>query len=631
MKSLTMKILVVFHLLSCLLGASSCESEEVNPDAEPDPATPVETRDSTNAIYRQFFFTGTHNSYSGNQNGMKREGIKTQLAKGLRFFEFDMFSFYTEELLSTETTSNLKHLTLEHSEKAYLFSLDKTNGLVSIKDIATGQQVYENASALWTAGEAEVVAYNFQGRTYLVVYYSQSGELIAYDFSGNGLNLVKQQRLTPSDSELKLFSLQNQLHISLHNQDDQTVSLYPFSTQGAEPLIGNRKLIIDGVSADITVTPFVQNEQLHLFKHNQKYVSSFGITSVETSTSTWVQKGEINGNSSKLVGKVNAIYSGEKLFLNTYLASGQMNSFQLILDNGKPNVVEEYNGEIDFLAGANVELFAAKGGFYAQLKQSNKMQLAKLNIGDLALGHDAPGDEVDLTVDNPNSILLKDWISYMANWSDENPNHEPLFIMTELKEYEHWMADAKWQNIIKLMQEQFGEKLRYHSSSGFYNEELVEASKIVDGKTLYYMDENGSKEGGLLGKVILYIQPNNNITKSDHTNDFKPFNTTDGILQSNFIQLKNYRVNNKLVSPDWRKPGNYGNDVGRFIDAKDDSYISRIFHMQSADGNSQYANIRCTDVMFAVSDRPFDSGSYANYVKEQKAKNSMQPLVGCSK
>ena len=90
-------------------------------------------------------------------------------------------------------------------------------------------------------------------------------------------------------------------------------------------------------------------------------------------------------------------------------------------------------------------------------------------------------------------------------------------------------------------------------------------------------------------------------------------------------------MNNKLVSPDWRKPGNYGNDVGRFIDAKDDSYISRIFHMQSSAGNSQYANIRCTDVMFAVSDRPFDSGPYANYVKEQKAKNSMQPLVGCSK
>src|SRR5690606_10905761 len=118
-------------------------------------------------------------------------------------------------------------------------------------------------------------------------------------------------------------------------------------------------------------------------------------------------------------------------------------------------------------------------------------------------------------------------ISFMAQWSEDNPDHEPLFIMTELKDYRQWLADSKWRDIIRLMQEKFGDRLRFHSSSGFHNEALVDPDKIVDGRTLYFMDENGSKAGGLFGKVILYIQPNINITKSEHTNNFQPFATTD--------------------------------------------------------------------------------------------------------
>jgi len=142
------------------------------------------------------------------------------------------------------------------------------------------------------------------------------------------------------------------------------------------------------------------------------------------------------------------------------------------------------------------------------------------------------------------------------------------------------------------------------------------------------MDKNGSKQGGLLGKVVLYIQPNIKITQSEHTNNFHPFATTDGMLQENLLQLKRYRENNKLVSPDWRKPSSYGNDIGAFIDAKDDSYISRIFHMQSPEGDGQYDNIRCTDVMFAVSDRPYE-GLYLEYAEQQDVKNELEKVVGC--
>jgi len=413
-----------------------------------------------------------------------------------------------------------------------------------------------------------------------------------------------------------------------HAKDDHTYNIFKVSFDEGGVSIGEPIYEIGSISSGETLYPFEQDNMLYIFRHNVNTVTNFSVESVDTSENIWSKSGSANGTSDLLKGTVKAVQTDGKLFVNAYAANGDVMGSQLIIDSGTPILAYEYNNEDDMLSGADVGVYPSKDGYFLLLDKGLSVQLSTIDIGALTLGHDAPGDEVDLTVDNPQSIFLADWIEYIAEWSNAHPDHEPLFIMTELKEYKQWLADAKWQNIIKLMQDKFGDKLRYHSSSGFRNEPLVDNDKIVDGKTLYFMDEKGSKEGGLLGKVILYIQPNNKITKSEYTNDFEPFKTSEGKLQENFLQLKRYRENNKLVSPDWRHPNRYGNDIGAYIDAKDDSYISRIFHMESVDGNGQYDNIHCTDVMFGVSDRPYE-GLYTGYAEGQRVKNKLEKVVGC--
>lgn len=598
-----------------------------NPDPDPDPVV----SDSTTAIYRQFFFTGTHNSYSGNLGGMKREGIETQLERGLRFFEFDLFTFHTQKSLQTTWAEQVDGFTVfDYMGEPHILSYSKTGASIKIfsLDNANPQIVYENAGEGLDEVDRKFSILAFQNELYIFGYEPLDGDLIVYSFNGTSLTPVHSGNIGDTNVNLSTFVFNNTAYTAVHAKDDATYKIIEISFEGEDVALGETRYEQSSIPSNETLYPFEQDNNLYIFRHNVNTVTNFKVESVDANGNTWTTNGSQTSTSSLLTGTVQASSTNGKLFVNSYAANGDVKGSQLIMDNAKPNLVNEYNNESDMLSGAEVGIYPSENGYYLFLQKDASVQLMSIAIGELVLGHDAPGDEVDLSVDNPSSVFLEDWITYIADWSNGNPGHEPLFIMTELKEYEQWLADAKWQNIIRLMQEKFGNKLRYHSSSGFHNEGLVDQNKIVDGKTLYFMDENGSKEGGLLGKVVLYIQPNNNITKSEHTNNFQPFATTDGILQENFLQLRRYRENNKLVSPDWRNPGNYGNDIGAFIDAKDDSYISRIFHMQSASGDGQYDNIRCTDVMFAVSDRPYE-GLYTNYVEQQKVKNKLEKVVGC--
>ncbi len=598
-----------------------------NPDPDPDPVV----SDSTTAIYRQFFFTGTHNSYSGNLGGMKREGIETQLERGLRFFEFDLFTFHTQKALQTTWAEQVDEFAvLDHMGEPHILSYSKTGASIKIFSLDNGnpQIVYENTGEGLDEVDRKFSILAFQNELYIFGYEPLDGDLIVYSFNGTSLTPVHSGNIGDTNVNLSTFVFNNTAYTAVHAKDDATYKIIEISFEGEDVALGETRYEQSSIPSNETLYPFEQDNNLYIFRHNVNTVTNFKVESVDANGNTWTTNGSQTSTSSLLTGTVQASSTNGKLFVNSYAANGDVKGSQLIMDNAKPNLVNEYNNESDMLSGAEVGIYPSENGYYLFLQKDASVQLMSIAIGDLVLGHDAPGDEVDLRVDNPSSVFLEDWITYIADWSNGNPGHEPLFIMTELKEYEQWLADAKWQNIIRLMQEKFGNKLRYHSSSGFHNEGLVDQNKIVDGKTLYFMDENGSKEGGLLGKVVLYIQPNNNITKSEHTNNFQPFATTDGILQENFLQLRRYRENNKLVSPDWRNPGNYGNDIGAFIDAKDDSYISRIFHMQSASGDGQYDNIRCTDVMFAVSDRPYE-GLYTNYVEQQKVKNKLEKVVGC--
>lgn len=598
-----------------------------NPDPDPDPVV----TDSTTAIYRQFFFTGTHNSYSGNLGGMKREGIGTQLERGLRFFEFDLFTFHTQKALQTTWAEQVDGFTVfDHMGEPHILSYSKIGGSIKIFSLDNGnpQIVYQNTGEGLEEVDRKFSILAFQEGLYIFGYEPMAGDFIIYSFNGTSLTPLHSGNIGDTNVNLSTFVFNNTAYTAVHAKDSTTYKIIEISFDGGDVALGETRYEQNSVPSNETLYPFEQDNNLYMFRHNVNTVTNFKVESVDTNGNTWTTNGNQTSTSSLLTGTVQASITNGKLFVNSYGANGDVKGSQLIMDNGKPNLVNEYNNESDMLSGAEAGMYPSENGYYLFLQKDTSVQLMSIAIGELVLGHDAPGDEVDLSVDNPSSVFLEDWVTYIANWSNGNPGHEPLFIMTELKEYEQWMANAKWQSIIRLMQDKFGDKLRYHSSSGFHNEDLVDQNKIVDGKTLYFMDENGSKEGGLLGKVVLYIQPNNNITKSEHTNNFQPFATTDGILQENFLQLRRYRENNKLVSPDWRNPGNYGNDIGAFIDAKDDSYISRIFHMQSASGDGQYDNIRCTDVMFAVSDRPYE-GLYTNYVEQQKVKNELEKVVGC--
>ncbi len=633
-----MKIILNISLLVVLFfSAYGCSSEGEAQPSKPDPTVEEPNQvslDSTKAIYRQFSFRGSHNSYSGNQNGMKREGIKTQLEKGLRFFEFDLYSYHTQNILKRTWTEDADVLTVfDYLEKTELLTYSKTSGIIKIYNVTTGgpQQIYENIETPVISGKRVFATLAFNGNLYVFSYHQDSGDLTIYNFENNKLSTIYSGYIKASQMKLFPFAYNNHVYLAQHDLDDSTYKIQAVSLASNTASLNETVYNLNAVSSEDNLTPFQQDNKLYIFRHNVNYVTSFTVETINTTGNLWSKNSSITDNSSLLSGRVETSYSNGKLFINAYTANGNIMGSQLIMDNEKPNIVNECTNDIELLAGAQSNVFPCSKGYYLFLKKDSNIQLSVIDIGTLVLGHDAPGDEVDLTVDNPQSIVLADWIAYMSNWSNEHPNHEPLFIMTELKDYEQWMADAKWQNIIKLMQENFGNKLRYHNSSGFQNESIVDQTKIVDGKTLYFMDENGSKEGGLLGKVVLYIQPNNNITKSDYTNNFKPFNTTDGMLQENFMQLKRYRINNKLVSPDWRYPSDYGGNLGNYIDQKDDSYVSRIFHMENAAGDGQYDNIHCTNVMFAVSDRPFDNGLYQEYVNEQKVKNKLVVLEGCNK
>lgn len=598
---------------------------EENPDPEP------VVRDSTTAFYRQFFFRGTHNSYSGNQGGMEREGLATQLERGLRFFEFDLFSFYTAEEFRANWTEEVDYLSsFHHMDKSYLFSYSNVGGLLKIYEVVNGEQElrYDNSTNPWTEENREFNVLNYQGEQYVLDYVPTSGDLTVHNFDGTVLSELGSKNAGVVNARLSSFVFDEKAFITLYSSDMGTYEIKEVIIDGDDVGLGSTLYKVESVPSGESFYPFEQDDRLYIFRHNVNTVTNYRVESIGIGNTSWSMENSEMGSSDLLKGDVTMVQSNGKTYVNSYTSNGNVIGSQLIIDEDIPVLVYEYNNETDVLVGAEVKLNSMDTGYNLLLKKGNAVQLLAIHVGELVLGHDAPGDEVDLTVDNPSSILLEDWIDYMVQWSDNNPNHEPLFIMTELKEYEQWLADAKWQYIIELMQAKFGDRLRYHSSSGFHSEGIVDQEKIVDGKTLYFMDENGSKEGGLLGKVVLYIQPNNNITKSEYTNNFQPFGTSSGVLQENFLQLKRYREDNKLVSPDWRNPDNYGNDIGAYIDAKDDSYISRIFHMESSDGDGQYDNIRCTNVMFAVSDRPYE-GLYVDYAEEQEVRNDLEKVVGC--
>src|SRR5690606_27146679 len=175
-----------------------------NPDPDPDPVV----SDSTSAIYRQFFFTGTHNSYSGNLGGMKREGIATQLERGLRFFEFDLFSFRTQKELQTTWAEQLDAITaFEYMSDPYVLSYSKTGVNLKIYKLDSDdlELVYENTGETLDEVERKFSILSYQNGLYILSYEPADGDLIIYNFNGTGLTSIYSGNIGGSNVGLSSF------------------------------------------------------------------------------------------------------------------------------------------------------------------------------------------------------------------------------------------------------------------------------------------------------------------------------------------------------------------------------------------------------------------------------------------
>ena len=172
--------------------AYGCSSDSEEPTTAPDPPTQGENpdpdpapavQDSTTAIYRHFFFTGTHNSYSGNLGGMKREGIATQLERGLRFFEFDLFSFHTQKELQTTWPEQVDNFTVfDHMGEPYVLSYSEAGGSIKIYKLDNGspEMVYGNTGEDLDEVERKFSIVPFQTGLYVFGYEPLDGDFIVY-------------------------------------------------------------------------------------------------------------------------------------------------------------------------------------------------------------------------------------------------------------------------------------------------------------------------------------------------------------------------------------------------------------------------------------------------------------------
>ena len=115
-----------------------------------------------------------------------------------------------------------------------------------------------------------------------------------------------------------------------------------------------------------------------------------------------------------------------------------------------------------------------KGSIIAQL--NNGVRGLELDIhdndfqnwGDYLIGHGSHGSEVDHHGDNPDTILLRDWLEIIDNWSTQHPDHAPITITLDLKDnltdnYSH--ATGSFSALNELLEDIFSEKLVPVSSS----------------------------------------------------------------------------------------------------------------------------------------------------------------------
>lgn len=82
----------------------------------------------------------------------------------------------------------------------------------------------------------------------------------------------------------------------------------------------------------------------------------------------------------------------------------------------------------------------ARGGIHAQLDAGFRGLEFDIHdndfssVGDYQLGHSSPGNEVYLEHGNPSSLLLRDWLNHIQQWSTQHEGHAPITLTLDMKD-----------------------------------------------------------------------------------------------------------------------------------------------------------------------------------------------------
>ena len=331
---------IVLGLLICVLTVKGCSlfEDEKQPGMPPKDNGSKISQDSAKAIYRQFFFWGTHNTYSGNLDGMKREGIKTQLESGCCFYEFDLFSYYTQTLLSKTWLENVDNFEVfDYSNKTYLLSYSKSDTLLKAYLITALNSTFvcETTKEFSGPGQISLETLSFDNELF-VLLYRPDGNLTVYLFKDNSFTSIFTGDIGVTESKLSPFSYNGKAYLGVSNPVDSKYNIYKLIVSDTGFSVGDAVLQLSQVNPDEILAPFEQNNTMHIFRHNVNSVTSIKVETLITSGEKWLTEASISAYSDLLKGAISVSSKNGKLFINSYTTNGLDTGTQLVMDNGRP-------------------------------------------------------------------------------------------------------------------------------------------------------------------------------------------------------------------------------------------------------------------------------------------------------
>jgi hypothetical protein len=127
-------------------------------------------------------------------------------------------------------------------------------------------------------------------------------------------------------------------------------------------------------------------------------------------------------------------------------------------------------------------------------------------LGDYQIGHDSPDDEVDHIGSNPQTSLLRDWLTLINQWSIDHRDHAPIIVLLDLKDSLTDQPNFNQGNLSKLnalLKEVFGNRL-YRADvanapqrpwprvSTLQGKIITVLSGVLANRLAYYQDQGSS-------------------------------------------------------------------------------------------------------------------------------------------